>query len=299
MTTLANVDSRHYIIAYELYSRDDVPPDFGQSDALPAFDTGLFLPRAGPDWFGRHAYPPRVVALVPAGLLIVPHPAAKAPTQLLGFEQLGFVECGHMLLRGWLRFVGHDFDRTLFYNTRGAGVVDAFMHKFRARFLPDTHSDPTTGIELGCPLDLKFSYALSHELDAGEAVRASLFRPAVKFKRWTLGLKRTGTVPADLIALTPRRVLWITDRHGSGYARYGSIARYAPLSRIGAIDRESDGDERVLRLAIGSSGIPWRIPLTSEQERDAARIESAILSCRHDPSGIAAPQRAPHLFKPE
>lgn len=261
MTALVPVDSRQYIIAFEIKSPSDVPPDFGQ-DALPAFDAGLFLPRAEPDWFGRIAYPPRLVALAPDGLTVVPHPAWKGAAEIFPFDRLAFVETGHMLLRGWLRFVGDGYDRTLPYNTRGAPVVEAFLRKLRARPPGAAVSTAETGIDAESALDLKFRNALSQELDAGEIVRALLFRPATPVIRRPFGIKRTTTIPADLVALTSRRLLWITDGDGRGYARYGTIARYAPLSRIAAIRR--DPDRRILRVVMSPSGVEWRIPAAAE-----------------------------------
>lgn len=270
------VDSRRYIIAYGLHSREEVPPDFGERDVLPEFQAGLFLPRADPDWFGRSAYPPRVLALIPAGLQILPHPASKAHAEFLSWEQLCFIEWGRNLLHAWLRLVGQGFDHTLFYNGRGGKAVDAFMPKLRAHFLGESGSSHKRGADLGDPLDLKFGYLLAHELDAGEAVRASLFRQAVKSSRGTFGFKRDGTVPGDLVAITSSRVLWITDRYGRGYSRYGSIVRYAPLSRIAVLSR--DGGGGVLRVHFRCAADAWRIPAGSENWGHVERlIETAQL----------------------
>ncbi len=57
------IDSRDYIVALELRSPDDWPADFVLPPTLAGFETGLFLPRADPDWFGRSSYPPRVLLL--------------------------------------------------------------------------------------------------------------------------------------------------------------------------------------------------------------------------------------------
>ena len=43
----------------------------------------------------------------------------------------------------------------------------------------------TTSLDLGEPLDLKFKYGLSNELDARETVHAILFRSAREFTRRT------------------------------------------------------------------------------------------------------------------
>jgi hypothetical protein len=122
MLTQANVDSLRYIIAYELQSRDEVPADFGPRDGLPEFQAGLFLPRAKPDWFGRSAYSACVLALVQRSLVIIPHPAARVAARSLLCETLYVVESASMLLHGLLRFVGADFEGTLFYHRRRSRV---------------------------------------------------------------------------------------------------------------------------------------------------------------------------------
>lgn len=291
MTLVVNVDSRHYIMAYELRSNDDVPLDFA-CGALPDFQAGLFLPRAQPDWFGRSSYPPRLLALAPGGLMMVPHPSAKEAVQTFCFERFCFIESGHMLLRGWLRLVGRDFDRTFFYNTRDWRAVECFLKKLRANFLGGvTNSVQPMSPELGQPLDLKFKYALSGELDPGEAVQTRLFRPAREISRRMLLIKHSCSLPADLIALTTKRVLWITDRDRNGYARYGSIARYAPFSNIARICRAGDGDAHTLRVIFDSCEHQWQIPVAGEHWADAAWFESA--PALHGRSGFTAAQPAP------
>jgi hypothetical protein len=292
MAAIIDVDSRQYIIARELRSDADVPPDFDRPEALSDFQAGLFLPRDKPDWFGRSSYPPRVAALVPAGLAIVPHPSAKEPAQFVSFERLCFVESGHMLLRGWVRFVGHDFDRTLFYNTTGARAVGGFLRKLRTAFLATSaDSLPGTTVDLGQPLDLKFQYLRAQEVDPGEGVRASLFRPATELHRRLFILKRKRSVPADLVAFTASRLLWITDRDRNGYARYGSIARYAPLAKITGICRTGEA----LRVVFDSCGRYWRIPVAAEHWDAAAWFEQAWASTQL--SGFALAQPAPQLFE--
>lgn len=263
------VDSRDYIIAYQLHSRDDAPRDFAD---LPEFRAGVFLPRAQPDWFGRRAYPPRVIALVSEGLLIVPHPSEKASRELLRWEQLAFVESGRILLEGWMRFVGDGFDRQLFFNTRSAPAVDRFLRSIKTRFLPAASDDACIAPDLS----LKFRNALSDELEPGECVRACLFRPAEKLTRRVCGFKRTRTVPADLVARTTRRLLWITDRDGRGHTPYGSIARYAPVEKIAAVSPVENGDVRFLRVEIGGS--QWSIPLGQDQWHQAAAFSAAMKS---------------------
>lgn len=221
------------------------------------------------------SYPPRLLALTGNGLTIVPHPSANEQVQLLALERLCFIESGHVLLRGWLRFTGRDFDRTLFYNRRDAGPVEAFLGRIRANFLGTSGgSDSSVGIDLGDPLDFKFRHALEEELISDEVARAVLFRPVREVER-TL-LRRRRRWPADLIALTSRRLLWITDLDGSGHAYYGSIARYAAVRNIARMQRAREGNKWTLRVDFHCSEQHWVIPLAEEHHEPAAWFETAL-----------------------
>lgn len=258
----AEADSRDYIVAYRMKSRADAPRDF---EELPDFHAGLFLPQARPDWFGHRAFPPRVVALVEDGLLVVPHPSARAPCETFLFDKFAFVESGRMLLKGWIRLVGDGLDRTFFFNTRSAIAVDGFFRVFKMRFLPSGDARPSF---VAVPrLHLKFQNLLADEVEAGESLQACFFQPAQRFTYRVCGVRRSRTVPNDLLVRTTRRLLWITDRDGRGYAPYGSITRYAPLAGIGAISVTEDDGQRVLLASIRSS--EWRIPLSHEQREEA------------------------------
>jgi len=60
MAVRPSIDSRRYIVAFELRSKDDGPPDFELPASLAGFDTGLFLPRDDP--IGSGGRPIRLVS---------------------------------------------------------------------------------------------------------------------------------------------------------------------------------------------------------------------------------------------
>ncbi len=273
MADAADADSRDYVTAYEIHSSADVPPDFCASATLPVFDTAVFLPRGDPQVFLRSPHPPRLLALTADKLAIVPHPASKEHAQFLDLRRLCFVESGHILLRGWLRFIGADFDRTLFYNRRDAQPVETFLGKLRANFLGSSSGPGGEPIDLGDPLDFKFRRALKDELASDESVRAVLFRPVRELAGRIL-LRRRRRWPADLIALTSTRLLWITDLHGSGHAYYGSIARYTALANISRMGRVREGANLNLRVDFRCSQQHWAIPLAEEHFEPAAWFET-------------------------
>ena len=270
------IDSRDYIVAFEIHSADDCPPDFTMPATLGRFEAGLFLPRDDPDWFGRSRYPPRVLLLRSNALQMFPHPSANEPHFDFQVGQISAIESGHMLLKGWLRFIGFGFDQTVQYNTRGFRSVFRFMCRLREKLLgrgafvtPEGH--------LGGSLDLKFANALSRELDSGEKATACLFQPPKEQRSNRLLFPRRQWRAGDLLALTGRRLLWITDRERGSYSPYGSIASYAPLRALRSIQLSTGRSGNVLHVQLEPPAC-WDIPISPENVREAADFSTFVAS---------------------
>jgi len=268
------VDSRDYIVAFELTSTDDCPPDFELPSSAAGFETGLFLPRGERDWFGRPSYPPRVLLLKGGTLHILSHPSTGEPPCQCAMEQISSVETGHMLLKGWLRFTGPGFDFTVRYNTRGFRSVFHFMQRFRNELLgaPLPLGDSRLPLEVG--LDRKFANALMLELDSGEAVLTRAFQPPREALSSSWLFPHHHWVSGDLLALTSTRLLWITDRERGSYSRYGSIASYAPFQAVVGIDLRPDRRADIqVNLNDGSA---WQIPIALENQHVAEEFAAAL-----------------------
>ncbi|HTX37912.1 MAG TPA: hypothetical protein VME43_22940 [Bryobacteraceae bacterium] len=261
------VDSRQYILALELRALDDCPADFAVPPPLAGFEAGLFLPRDDPDWFGRSAYPPRILLLKDGALHILSHPSVGEPAGQCVLRRVSAVESAHMLLKGRLRFSGPGFDYTVRYNTRGFPAVARFLGRLRQEVLGSTGAPEAPPVDFGGALDLKFANALSRELDAPEAVEVQLFQAPreVRLRSWLL--RRRRSMPGDLLALTSRRLLWITDRDKSSRARYGSIARYAPLDAVEGIAAAAGGGGPAVQVTL-NHGLSWQIPFAGEAAED-------------------------------
>jgi len=269
------INSRDYIVALELRSTDDCPADFKLPWSLVDFDTGLFLPGADPDWFGRSAYPPRVLLLTEGALSVVSHPSTGERPCRWALEHISSVESGHMLLKGWLRFTGSGFDYNVPYNTRGLQSVVWFMRQFRQRLFRGAEPQPPPVAHLGASLDVKFANALACELDSGESIVVHVFQPlrAVRSKRRLLPYRRW--IAGDLLALTSRRLLWITDRERGSFSRYGTIASYAPFDAVRRIRLTPGRDGQILQVDL-SSGSAWQMPIAPENQRVAADFVAAL-----------------------
>jgi hypothetical protein len=251
-------DSRDYIVAFALSSTNDCPADFELPSSMAGFDTGLFLPRGYRD--------PCVLLLKDDTLSIVSHPGTGEPPRQCGLQQISSVEAGHMLLKGWLRFTGSGFDYTIRYNTRGIGPVLRFMRCFRERWLRGAGPHGTSDADAGTGLDIKFGNALALEIDSGESLLLHVFQPPREARRhrWLAG---------DLLALTSRRLLWITDRERGFCSRYGSIATYVPLEAVRSIVLISGGDMLQVEL---NDGTAWQIPIAAENRGVVEELAAAL-----------------------
>jgi hypothetical protein len=271
------IDSRDYIVAFELYSPEDCPPDFHLPPSLACFDAGLFLPRDDPDWLGRSSYAPRLLLLARDRLCVIPHPASRESVCECPMDCISTVEVGHMLLKGWLRLAGEEVSCSVRYNTRGFRAISRFLSRLRERLLYESGEGAMPEASLGGDLDIKFGGAFSRELQRGETVGPRLFHPPRVIKKRTLMILRRHHLAGDLLVKTDRRLLWITDRDRGFHSPYGSVVSYAPLRAVKGIDVAEDGGGGVLSVRL-SGAPPWRIPVMSGNEAQATEftIRAAI-----------------------
>ena len=273
-------DSRNYVVAFEVRSAADCPGDFLLPRAAAGADAGIFLPRDDPDWFGRSAYPPRILLLSAGTFWAVPHPSANALPVYCEIGRISSIGSGRMLLKGWLSFRCAGFDCTIPYNTRGHPSVLGFIRQFRSRWLGALREDGTPQVTLGDELDIRFANALADELDPGEAVAARFFQlPRESKLSWPL--RGTRWTRGDLLAKTDRRLIWITDRDRGSRLQYGTISSCAPLRSSWKLTLISRRNEWHLQVVLPGEE-PWRIPITAahslQAERFAALAEGRLVN---------------------
>jgi len=269
---MPEVDSRQYMFAYLIRSLDDVPPDLPIPAGDGGFRLGLFLPRDEPDWFGRSSYPTRILFLSGGAIVILSHPKMSEPVIRIPLQQLLFVEAGHILLIGWLRFVANGSEQKLPYNTRSGRSVEEFLRILREEYLPGTPDPSPCGpLGFGEPLDLKFHNAEYFELDAGERVLLRFFSPVTKKIRRHWIFRWEWRAPGDLVALTNRRVLWITERVQERYEAYGTVTRSAPVRALAQLTCRRTAENCALLVEF-SSEASWSIPLPLERQAEAQRF---------------------------
>ncbi|MFB3779548.1 MAG: hypothetical protein ACE141_18155 [Bryobacteraceae bacterium] len=270
------MDSRHYVFSFVLRSLSEVPPDFDLPLHLDPLQAGVLLPQSDTDWLGRRKYPVRVLLLTKREVVVAAHPTAGEPLTRVPLERIGSVEHGRILLLGWITFSWAGGNVNLPYNTRTGGPVEAYMERFMDRWLPQPPYLHENGCRLiGKPPDLKFESAQSTELLPGETLLARFFRPA-SFEVRRLGVfRRTTWRAGDLLAVTARRLVWITERRKGQYEPYGTVSYSAPLNSIEDLRyscAEGGGD---LEIAV-RSGRQWRVPFLDGERREVREFETIL-----------------------
>jgi hypothetical protein len=275
-----DADSREYVFAYLIRSVEDIPADFPVPDPE-HLRIGLFLPRDGPDWFGRRKYPPRILLLDADAILVLTHPRYDQPPLRVALSDIVFYEIGHILLIGWLRLVTARSAIHLPYNTGSDRPVSGFFDALLKQYLASgmAPGNETASI-FGASLDIKFGNCLTAALRPGEQIRGVWFSPPHQVpRRW--GPFRVPTeAGGDVVAYTDRRVLWITDRCDGRYERYGSVVSTAPVRDEMGAHCQRGNDISALTIAL-RSGASWSIPFPSERYADAEafarKLEAAVI----------------------
>ena len=128
------MDSRQYIFSFGISSLAEVPADFAVPLDLETVQTGVFLPRDDADCLGRCKYPARVLLLTEREMVVAAHPAAKEPLLRIPLDRLKRIECGRILLLGWVVFSWDDGQKRLPYNTRTGGPVEKCLKRLSPTF---------------------------------------------------------------------------------------------------------------------------------------------------------------------
>ena len=261
---MTGVDSRQYRFAFQIEALSQVPSDFVLPFDPGAFDAGVFLPRDDADWLGRRRHPARVLLVSDSEAVVVSHSGTADQTVdqavRVPLDAIECIEWGRILLTGWVVLTWNGGQVRLPYNTRARGPVEKCIRTLEDRWLPAPARETLFAGAFGEPLDLKFEYARSADLLTGEAPLAQFFQPP----------------PAgDLVLVTSRRLLWITERHKGRYERYGTVSHSARRSSITEVRCIRAGREDRLEIAF-RSGDAWHIPLREEAQSFAAALEGGL-----------------------
>lgn len=278
------MDSRDYIWALAINNAGDVPADFESPPVIPDLVAGIFLPQSEPDWFRRRAYPARILLLTHEALWIIAHPRAKEQQLVIPLRDIEVLECGRILLIGWIGLRWGGVQRDLGYNRRGSLIVEGFLTSLKTSWLTaEIHSavELPARRDYGTALTDKFAYALETEL-IGNQERPLLrfFHPSIRRAgRWFSKETRSS---GDLILLSQRRLLWITERRGATRAPFGTVSYSAPFTAIADVSYRRFDDEPELSICL-RSGQSWQLPLDDADETDARLFTEAIRDALNGP----------------
>ena len=271
------MDSRDYIWALAIHNASDVPADFGAPLAISDLVAGVFLPQSEPDWLRRRAYPARVLLLTHEALWVIAHPRGKEQDLVIPLRGLEALECGRILLTGWIGLRWGGLQRDLGYNRRGSQIAERFLTRLKASWLSEIHpaAELPARRDYGTALTDKFAYALETELiDNQERPLIRFFHPSIRRVRRYWLSKETRSA-GDLVLLTERRVLWITERRGVTRAAYGTISYSAPFAAVADVSYRRAEREPELSIYL-RSGESWRVPLDEGDETDAQLFADVI-----------------------
>lgn len=264
----ASADSRDYVTPFGISGLSDVPRDILLPPGLPEELDGLFLPQ-DQGWFGARKFPPRVLILAGKAVWVI---ARGGPQTRIPLRAVEVVECGRILLSGWIGFEWNQTSLTLPYNRRGTSSVERFLQTLKDSWLeevPAFHHVPPRNC--GREPDLKFGYAKSDEALEDERTLLQFFQPLAPVMERRFLWKRQTWSAGDLLVVSDRRVLWITERHRASFAPYGTISRSTPLAAVREIDAGLFGDKPHLEIQL-RSGKSWRVPLHKDMDRAAGEF---------------------------
>jgi hypothetical protein len=263
------VDSRAYVHAYRIRSTADLPADFpvSQTGSLLA---GLFLPmdqerrREGP------RYPARILVLRRDALICAAHPSADTPETTVRVDEIVAVETGSLLLDSWLKVIVPGKVLICPYETRNCEPVTEFLLQLKMLlFVPREDLSSEQPRSFGEVPSYKLVNAEAAEIEPDETPLLRFWTCWDPSAKWSPPSWHRSWPGDDYLALTSRRLLWITECLQHRRHPYGTIRASAPIQKlmaVGCVKREGWG-EIVLRF---SGEIEWQIPVPAGREEDAA-----------------------------
>ncbi len=253
--------TQQYSHAYLIQRPDHLPTDFPVKADFAKLICGLFLPSRRRGKFGVASCPARILLLFPDSVAVVAHPSTGSPRADIQIDDIVVMEQRRLLLDASISIRASDAVQEWPYDVHEEGSVGEFLSHLRHLFLTNQPAERTLGRSVfGEPLDHKFGCGESDHVDRSEALTARFFSaPSTMIrKRW---LVRTNVlVPGEYLALTSRRILWLSDQIDGVYQPSGMIAKYAPLRYISEIRLSRRGDTCEINLDFWGS-IRWSVPI--------------------------------------
>jgi len=250
-----------YAHAYLIYRHDHLPTDFPVEADFAGLVCGLFLPPKRQGKFAVASCPARILLLFPHIVTVVPHPSSGPPRLNVRLSDIAVIEQRHLFPDASITIRAADAIQQWPYDLHEEGLVAEFLFQLRQLFLTNQPKERPVGRGVfGEPLDHKFGCGESDNLDRGEALNTRFFSaPSTMVKKKWL-FRTNVSIPGEYLALTSRRILWLSDQIDGVYQQSGIMSRCAPLRRISDIrfSRQENTCEISLEFF---ENIRWSVPI--------------------------------------
>jgi hypothetical protein len=251
-------DSRAYRFPFVLRCAKDLPRDFYLSRDLLDFSFGLFLPQFE-NSRGDAPYPPTAILRHNSGLSVA---SRGEPYRIIPFNRVRYIEYGHFWLQGWIDFPDLSTRNHFPFHALMNFSIEEFLRRLTSEYRSADQRSLSRSEVAPVDLPVKFQNAERTALALREQVLSRFFTSATPPSASSPRTVRRGG-PGDYLALTSRRLLWITDRHRGLFERYGCVLRFVSLESLAAIHIGFSGVDCMLHCRL-RDGTSWSIPLASQ-----------------------------------
>jgi hypothetical protein len=269
-----------YSYAYLIGRKEQLPADFPLAVNFEQVISGILLPARAYGRLRGLRSPACIVLLLPKLLLVSLNPREGGTRRTIPLHEILAVESRRVFPEGRITVRTKNSTHEWPYDVHAEGFVIEFMYQLRHALLSDKGTQRGPGRSIfGEPvcctyvihtqaLNHKFGCAESDHLDRGEPLITRFFSaPSTAIrKRWLFKIRLP--VPGQYLAVTPRRVVWITDQVDGIYQPTGILSSYAPLQHLVGIALHCQEKNCEMNLSF-DGGLYWRVPIQTDFHDEA------------------------------
>ena len=259
-----------YRQAYLIGRQEHLPTDFPLAVDFEQVLSGMFVPARAYGRLRGLRSPACIVLLSQTMLLVIVNPREGGTRKIVPLHEILAIESRQVFPEGRITIRTANSVHEWPYDLHAEGYVTEFMYQLRQAVLSDGEAaqrSPDRSI-FGEPLNHRFGCAESDNLDRGEPLMTRFFSaPSTTIrKRWLFKIKLP--VPGEYLAVTSRRVIWITDRVDGIYEPTGIMSSYTPLRHFVGIGLHCQEKTCEMNLVF-YGGVRWRVPIQPDFHDEA------------------------------
>ncbi len=259
-----------YAHAYLIDRPGHLPTDFRVKVDFAKLVCGLFLPPRRHGRFAVASCHARILLLFPDMLAVVSHPFTGSSRVDIRIEEIVVIEQRRLFPDASITIRASDAVQEWPYDMHEEGFVGEFLSHLRHLLLTNQPAErPLVRGIFGEPLDHKFGCGESDNLGRSEALAARFFSaPTTTIRKGWFFRTKVLLIPGEYLALSSRRILWLSDQIDGVYRPSGMIAKYAPARHISEIRFSRQGDTCEINLDFFAN-IRWSVPIQPDFCDDA------------------------------